>query len=576
MAYLPEWSTACPDWAERIVARRPLIPPPLFPAEADAALAVFKSLRIVDAAPGPDGLAPTFGDACEPWVFDFVRAIFGAYDAKAGRRLIREFFLLISKKNSKSTIAAGIMITALVRNWRHSAELLLLAPTLEVANNAFNPARDMVRADPKLTDLLHIQEHLRQITHRVTKAILKVVAADTDTVSGKKAAFVLVDELWVFGKRPRADAIIREATGGLVSCPEGFVIFLSTQSDDGPAGVFKAKLSYFRAVRDGLIVDPKSLPVIYEFPAAMVKSEAYLDPANFHITNPNLGRSVDLEWLQDELIKVLHAQDGSKQTFLAKHLNVEIGLALMADRWPGADYWEPAEDETLTGIDDLIARCEVIVVGIDGGGLDDLFAACAMGRETGTPEEGGGRWLSWGHAWAQDDVLRLRPQNAPVLLDLVAAGELTLCTSPNQDVEEVVALVVKIRDSGKLAEKGGVGLDPVCIAATVDALADHGITDDEGQVVAISQGYKLSAAVWGAARKLKDLTLRVARQALYRWAVGNAKVEARGNAVLVTKQAAGKAKIDPLCAHFNAFELMSRRPQAKRASVYETRGVRMI
>ena len=34
---------------------------------------MFKSLRIVD-APG----SPTFGEACEPWVFDFVAAIFGA------------------------------------------------------------------------------------------------------------------------------------------------------------------------------------------------------------------------------------------------------------------------------------------------------------------------------------------------------------------------------------------------------------------------------------------------------------------------------------------------------------------
>ena len=48
------------------------------------------------------------------------------------------------------------------------------------------------------------------------------------------------------------------------------------------------------------------------------------------------------------------------------------------------------------------------------------------------------------------------------------------------------------------------------------------------------------------------------------WAVANAKVEPKGNAITITKQASGSAKIDPLMATFNAVSLMALNPAAQK------------
>jgi phage terminase large subunit-like protein len=556
------WSTACPDWEKRIVSQRSLIAfRPLFPSEADYALSVFKALKVTD-LPGQ----PTFGEVSDQWVFDFVAAIFGSYDAETGKQLITEFFLLISKKNTKSTIAAAVMLTALIINWRHNEELLILAPTIEVAANSYKPAAAMVRADPELDanadegGMLVVQDHVRTIKHLGTDAALKVVAADTDTVSGKKAGRILIDELWVFGKRANADAMLREATGGLVSRPEGFVITLSTQSDEPPAGVFKAKLDYARNVRDGVIENRKFLPVIYEFPPEMIKAKAYEEPANFYVTNPNLGRSVSQEWLHDEMIKELSGDRTTLATFLAKHLNVEIGMNLRSNRWPGADLWDKRAQDDIT-IDYLIEHCDVIVPGLDGGGLDDLFGLAVVGRHKKTRE-----WLCWVHGWCHNGVLKRRQKIATKLQEFEAEGELTIVDDELDDISEIVGIIAQIKDAGLLA---CVAVDPAGLGEMVEALAEIGITEEEGLLIGVPQGYQLMNAIKTTERKLANGTLRHSGAGLMQWCVGNLKIEPTATAIRATKQNAGDAKIDLAMALFNAVTVMSRNPEAKRKPQFQ-------
>ena len=542
----PQWTTACIDWPRRIVAGESIIPPPIFPQEAERALDVFKQLKIVD-APG----SPTFGESCAPWVFDLVASIFGAYDPETGRRLITEWFILIPKKNSKSTIAAGIMMTALILNWRQSAEFTILAPTVEVASNAFAPSRDMTQRDEDLDALMHVQTHIKSITHRESGATLKVVAADSNTVGGKKSVGTLVDELWLFGKRHDAENMLREAIGGLASRPEGFVIYLTTQSDEPPSGVFKQKLQYARDVRDGKIEDKRFVPVIFEHPPEMVERNEHLSAENLALVNPNLGYSVDEEFLQREYTKAKTSGEESFRGFLAKHANVEIGLALLSNRWPGAEFWETQARKAIT-LDYIIERSEVVTVGIDGGGLDDLLGLAVIGRDRDTRE-----WLAWCRAWAHPSVLERRKDIAAQLHDFARSGDLVLVKRIGDDVDEVADIVEQIEAAGLLHQ---VGLDPAGIGAIQEAIAVRDV--DQEKLVGVSQGWRLGGSIKTTERKLAEGGLVHADQPMMNWCCGNARVEPRGNAILITKQASGSAKIDPLMALFNAVSLMAMNPPA--------------
>ncbi|MBA1249856.1 terminase large subunit [Pseudomonas luteola] len=540
-----EWSTACPDWESRIVDRKSIMPlGPIFTDQAEDALDVFCNLRMVDALG-----SPLMGETCQPWVLDLVAVLFGSYDAEARRRLITNYFLMVSKKNGKSTIAAGIMLTALILNTRPSGEFIILAPTKEAADNAYKPIRDMIKADSELEARFHEQEHIRTITDRLNQATLKVVAADSATVTGKKAIGVFVDELHEFGKQPKSANMLTEATGGLASRPEGFVFYCTTQSSSPPAGVFKAKLDYARGVRDGRINDKRFLPVIYEFPKWMIQKELHKDLSNAYVTNPNWGISVDQQVIEQKYQEAKEGGEEAVRDFLAKHMNVEIGLALLSNRWAGAEFWETQKRDGVT-LETILERCEVIDIGIDGGGLDDLLGLAVVGRDRSTRE-----WLGWCKAWAHPSVLERHKAEAARVHDFAKQGDLVLVKRMGDDVADVADIVERI-DAAGLLDK--VGIDPAGIGAILDAIVEREV--DQEKIIGISQGWRLGGAIKTTERKLAEGTLIHGGQPMMNWCCGNARVEPRGNSILITKQASGSAKIDPLMALFNAVSLMALNP----------------
>lgn len=546
---------SCRDWWDRLKTGRSLVPDLPLTGEGDRAVRIFNKLRLAD-VPG----TPTMEEAGGDWFRDIVRAMFGCVDPVTRERLIRELFALVPKKNSKTTDGALMMVTALLMNQRPRAGYVMTAPVQDVAQLAFDAAAGAIDLDPVLSKVFHVRYHLKTILHRETKAELEIMTFDPSVLTGQKiSGGALIDELHVCAKMAKAAKALRQIRGGMLPFPESFLAFITTQSDEPPVGVFEEELRKAREIRDGKR-EGAMLPVLYEFPKEIQESEdrAWENPKLWPFVTPNLGKSITVERLQADYADAKATGDGELRVWASQHLNLQIGIGLSATSWAGAEFWPACAEPGLT-LEALLERSEVAVAGIDGGGLDDLLGLVVLGREKATR-----KWLLWAHAWAHSVVLKRRKEIEPKLRGLEAAGDLTIVEAPGEDVAEVAALVRRVNKAGLLPEKHAVGVDAAGIGAIVEALTDPdcGLTLDH--IVAVPQGWKLNGAIKTTERAVAGGDLLHGDQDLMSWAVSNAKVVPSGNAVSITKQVSGTAKIDPLMAAFNAVSLMALNPAARR------------
>jgi phage terminase large subunit-like protein len=574
------WDLSSLDWEARIREGRSLVPDlELIKSEADMGLAFFDELRLPDV---PD--KPRLGTAAGPWFRDIVRTSFGSWDPVAGINYIRDIFVLAPKGSSKTSYGAGFALSIMLMNKRPRAEALFIGPTQAISDRAYEQAVGMIEESPDLKRRFRPRDHIKTIEDLVNHSEMKVKTFDLNILTGSILIFAHLDEVHLLDKVPYAGRVIRQIRGGIDKTPEGKFLITTTQSDDVPRGVFKEELISARKHRNGefrgKIVRP-TLALLYEFPELIAKTPAlWQDPQNWPMVQPNLKRSVHIHDLIQSWNSDKDKGEKAKREWASQYLNIEMGVGMGVGGWAGADFWEQAEDDTLT-LDTLIERSECIVVGIDGGGLDDLYGLNAIGREPGEIDiteqvDVAGtiievlmqtkRWLSWAHAWCHRGVLERRKTIASALQEFAEAGELTIVDDQLQDLSAIIAILKRINDAGKLAcvaidDEGPFG-------ELVDALALIGITEEGGQIVGVGQGYKLMRAIKTTERKLANGTLVHAKSGLMNWCVNNVRIEPTATAIRATKQNAGDAKIDPWCALQDAATVMLTNPEAVGTGVF--------
>lgn len=247
-----------------------------------------------------------------------------------GSRLYRRAYISFARKNAKTQIAAALGTDLLVLDPEAGQEIYIAAKDRDQASICFDAAAAMVDASEELSDMLHVIRYQKTIRNRQTGSILRALSSDGKGKHGYNPSTVIIDEFHVWGapEQELYDAL----TSGSVARRQPLTIIITTAGIDEYT-LCGREYEYACKVRDGLIVNPAYLPLIYELP----KDADWTDETLWHLANPTLGEIVTMEALR-AACEEAKAKGGAEQTKF-RRLNCNQWLNT-ADIWIPAIQWD--------------------------------------------------------------------------------------------------------------------------------------------------------------------------------------------------------------------------------------------
>lgn len=266
-----------------------------------------------------------------PWERDFIATLFG-WKRPDGTRRYREAFVGIPRKNSKTTLCAGLALYSLFADDEDGAQVYCAASTRDQAGHVFKPAANNVRTSKALARRAKVVDSTKTITFAERNSMFRAVAAEAGPLHGTNTHVAIIDEVHTQPSRELYD-VFKTST---VVRQQPLIVGITTAGHNKESLCYEL-WQYSRQIRDGEADDPYFLPVIYEAAA----TDDWQDPEVWAKVNPNYGRSVPHEYLaeQCERAKTIPAYEN---TFKNLHLNIWTEAE---SRWLSSEEWNDCEGE---------------------------------------------------------------------------------------------------------------------------------------------------------------------------------------------------------------------------------------
>lgn len=342
-----------------------------------------------------------------PWTRKTLRDVFGTLD-EDGLRRYRDVYQEVPKKNSKTTICAGIVTYLVSTATMSGTEVYSAATAHKQAAIVWSAAAQMVNASPALKRRLKVVAGAKRIVRRDDPTIFYApLSADGDINDGMQPSFVVRDELhrWRTRKALELNEIIER---GMIARGEPLVWDITTAGIQDESPLCWRRHQYAKRIQQGTIQDRRFYGQIY---AADLKKHEWDSKAARVQANPS--HEDNGGYLKDSVLEdfCVKARNDPKAAIEYKryHLNIwdQKGgeRAIDMDKWLEAGgpldlrQW-PSYDVDLV-IRELGLTDRPCVAGVDMAWSTDLASVVFV-----FPPDAKGRWIFLPFYWMPEEAIR--------------------------------------------------------------------------------------------------------------------------------------------------------------------------
>lgn len=442
----------------------------------------------------------------------YIGQLFGWRLRENNLRRFRTSFKEVARKNAKTTECAGKAIYHLTKDGEPGAQVYFVATKEDQARIGFRDVQEIVRKTPELRNRLNVM--VKSVMYGDGSA--KPLGSDSGTQDGFDPSWGVVDEYHAH----KTDEMLNILESGMGARRQPVIDVITTAGFKKEHPCYAALRKTSIEILKGIKQDDSLLALIYE----MDEDDDWMDDSTWGKSNPNLGVSVKMDFLQNRFIKAKNEGGTKEVDFKTKNLNI----------------WTDAAEVWIQ--DEIFCRCF--------GSVPDLTGKeCYMGLDLASTSDMNSLALFFPGSpaylivkyYVPEDTVEQRIKDGADHRRWIDNGWLTVTPGNTTDYDYIIRDIVELADKYRVKV---FGFDPWNARQTAIYVQDKGLKVEE-----VRQGVpSLGEPTKKLETMIRNTTIIFEANPILRWNAANVVIQKDSNDNIKMDKGKSTGKIDGMVA----------------------------